>query len=208
MKTHTMIQYSPDWWKARAGHVTASNADRIVTAVRFEASKQQDKYIDEIISELVTGVTPNFFSETPMTPAMRHGRDTEPEARRWYNLHAGVDVQMVGGVESDCGRLWSSPDGLIGSDGVLELKCPLPKTHFGYLRRGVLPVEYKPQCHAHLLITGRSYVEFVSYCPQADPFVLRVEPDEWTQRLSDELEVFLAKLEVAKAKIMGEVRHG
>lgn len=204
MKIHTMIQYSPEWWAARCGHVTASNFDRIVTPKKWEASAQQADYIDELIAEQLTGVTPNFFSEQPMTPAMRHGRDCEPEARRWYNQYAGVDVRMVGGVESDCGRLWSSPDGLIGDEGVLELKCPIPKTQVAYLRRPKeLPVEYRPQVHAHLVITGRSFVEFVSYCPRLDPVVVRVVPDEWTLRLANELAKFLILLDDAGRKIGG-----
>jgi hypothetical protein len=205
MKIHTMIQYSPLWWEARAGHVTASNADRIITAAKGEPSTQQEAYIDEIISEMVVGPLPTFFTEQPMSPAMRHGRDTEPEARRWYNQYAGLDVQMVGGVESDDGLLWASPDGLIRGDGVLELKCPTPATHFGYLRRGGLPVAYRPQCHMHLLITGRSYVEFVSYCPKAPTFVVRLVPDEYTQKLADALAAFLERLAAAKAKVLGGV---
>jgi len=71
--------------------------------------------------------------------AMQDGIDMEPEARACYSFLAGGEVKQVGFCLSDDGRFGCSPDGLVGDDGGLELKCPLPKTHIKYLVEGELP---------------------------------------------------------------------
>ncbi len=86
----------------------------------------------------------------------------EAEAVAWYELQRDVTVQRVGFVLRDNEKVGASPDGLVGEDGGLELKCPLPKTQVARLLDGELPAEYRPQVHGALLVTGRQHaVEFV-----------------------------------------------
>lgn len=204
---HMMVQYSPEWWQARRGYPSASAFDRILTP-GGKPSGQQDGYIAELIGDLVD-LSPNFFTDRPMNRAMEHGRNTEPEARDYYTLERdGAAVRQVGGVVSACGRFWCSPDGLVGPDVTLELKCPQLKTQAAYLMdadvmlaAGTPPSEYRPQVHGHLIVTGRPYVDFLSYSPPLPPLLIRVERSEYTDKLAAELERFNEKYEAARKKL-------
>jgi hypothetical protein len=194
------IQYDPSWWEARRGIPTASGFDRIITPTG-KPSAQADGYIDELIGDLVD-LRPNAFSERGRmgTPEMQAGRDAEPAARAWYALESGADVKQVGFCLSDCGRFGCSPDGLVGDDGVLELKCPMLKTQSSYLRKAELPNDYRPQVHGHLLVTGRKWVDFMSYAPGLPTFRVTVVPDEYTAKLKAALDEFLVRYAEALAK--------
>lgn len=191
-KVHYCVQYSPDWWELRRGIPTASKFDQVMTPVSRKESKGQEPYIDELIADRYC-LDPNAMTERPMNPAMRHGVNCEPEARAWYAMHKGEAVQQVGFVTTDCGRLGCSPDGLIGEDGGLELKCPQGKTHVGYLRAGTLPTEYACQVHGSLIVTGRRWWDFMSYCAGFPPLLVRVTPDDFTAALRRHLDAFLDK---------------
>lgn len=157
-----------------------------------QMSAQADKYIAKLIADKYR-FDPNMFTSGPMTPAMRNGSQCEPEARRWYEYDRGLSVEQVGFCLDDYGRFGCSPDGLVNGDGLLELKCPQPETHVGYLLGQTLPDDYKPQVHMQLIVTGRKWVDFVSYCAGFDPFMYRVEPDEFTETLRGVMEEFWAK---------------
>lgn len=202
MKTHMMVQYSTEWWEARKGLPSASNFDKIITP-NGKASTQQEGYINELIGDIFA-LDPNAMTERPMNAAMRHGTNCEPRARAWYAMRHNIEPQMVGGIQDDLGRFWSSPDAILGDDGLLELKCPQAKTHTSYLLAGpVLPPEYRPQCHAHLFISGRPWVDFVSYCDGMPALVVRIEPSDYTKELCVQAEVFYQKFQTALAKIRG-----
>lgn len=202
MKIIECQQYSPEWWEARRGIPTASAFDRIITP-GGKLSAQADDYIAELIGDRVC-LTPNFLTERPVSRAMANGTDCEPQARSWYELeHA--EVQQVGFVVTDDLRFGCSPDGLVGSDGLLELKCPTLKTQVKYLLAGpVLPPEYKPQVHGQLFVTGRAWVDFVSYAPGLDKLLVRVFPDRYTTELKVALEVFYEKYREAWERIAGK----
>lgn len=196
-----MAQYSPEWWEVRRGIPTASQFDKILTPTG-KASAQADDYAAELIGDICC-LNPNFLTERPMTRAMANGRDMEPEARRWFEMEKECRVQQVGFCVSDDGRFGCSPDGLVGEDSVLELKCPMAKTQVKYLLDGGLPAEYRPQCHGHLLVTGRPVVWFCSYAPGLPGLIVKVVPDEYTVKLAAALAVFSEKFQAAKAKIGG-----
>lgn len=186
---YMMAQYSPLWWEARRGIPTASQFDKILTP-GGKISSQASGYIDELIADRVC-LTPNFFTEQPITRAMANGTNMEPEARDWYAMaHPERDVQQVGFCVDESGRFGCSPDAMVGEDGVLELKCPMGKTHVGYLRNGELPADYRPQVHGHLIVTGRPWVDFVSYCPGLPAFIIKVTPNEYTAKLRASLDEF------------------
>lgn len=194
------VQYSPDWWELRRGIPTASSFDKIITP-GGKPSTQAEGLIDELVGDLVD-MRPNAFSERGRmgTPEMEAGRAAEPQARSWYALQRNMDVQEVGFCLHDSGLYGCSPDGLVGEEGGLELKCPLPKTHAGYVRRGGLPLDYKPQVHGSLVVTGRKWWDFMSYMPGLPPHLVRIEPDDYTKALADALAAFLAKYSEALAK--------
>lgn len=114
----------------------------------------------------------------------------EPEARRYYEFHSGCDVQRVGFCLSACGRFGASPDALIADDGLLELKNPTAEVQVRYLLDGGLPEVFKPQTHGQLIVTGRKWVDLLSYHPGLPKLLIRVEPDEFTEKLRGYLEQF------------------
>lgn len=198
MKVFTCPQYSVQWWELRCGIPTGSSFDRILTPTG-KRSAQAEEYMAELAGDIVCQ-TPNFFSTRGArvgTPEMEAGRAAEPHARRWYSVERDLDVREVGFCLSDDGMYGCSPDALVGDDGVLELKCPLPKTQMKYLMKGAscLPTEYKPQVHGHLIVTCRPWVDFMSYVPGLQCVLVRVEPDAYTRLLSEALAEFLERYE-------------
>lgn len=198
MKTFMCVQNSPEWWELRRGVPTASNFDRIITPKTGALSKSADALICELIADSRRGCMPE---EGPISRPMQNGIDTEPEARRWYEMEKGIDVRRVGFCLTDDDRFGCSPDALVGEDGGLELKCPELKTQAAYLLAGELPAEYRPQVHGCLIVTGRAWWDFLSYAPGLPPLLIRVTPDAYTDALRKALDDFWAKLEAAKAKI-------
>lgn len=205
IRTYNMVQYTPEWWQTRRGVPTASQFDRILTPKTLKSSSAQEAYIHDLIAE-TADLRPNWFTDRPMNAAQRHGLETEEEARRFYALETGLhdrggEVRMVGFVYHEELRVGSSPDGLIGEDGVLELKCVQLPTQVSYvLDPEKLMMDYRCQCHGHLIVTGRHWVDLVSYAPGQDPVMIRVEPDDFTLRLQDELIAFNKKYDAALAR--------
>lgn len=167
MKIIDCVQGSPEWLEARAGRVTASRvADAISFLKRGEKQGQESAaraaYKAELIAEILSGSCAEHF----VSPWMERGTAMEPSARTAYELRFGVLVEPLGFViHPSIPRAGASPDGLVGSDGGLEIKCPKPETHYRYLKADVLPAEYEPQVMFNLSCTGRAWWDFVSYCP-------------------------------------------
>ena len=196
MKVFRFPQYSADWWSTRKGVPTASNFGRIFTAKTMKPSASQEDYIAELIADRVDTTPPDFIVRD-VTPEMAYGLETESEARAFYAMDRDVEVDEVGFCTTDDGRFGCSPDGLVGEDGGLELKCPQLKTQVKYLLAGTLPDEYRAQVHGSLIVTGRAWWEFLSYAPGLPPLLLRVEPDEYTKALAAAIEPFWAKYQGA-----------
>lgn len=198
MKVHREFrQISPEWWDARRGKPSASNFKKIMTPKTGKLSSQADDYMDDLIAERVC-LLPNYFTVLgrPISQDMQRGIDNEPEARRYYEMLREVSVEEVGGCETDDGRFWCSPDGLVGMANGVEIKCPLLSTHIKYLRdNNALLEDYKCQVHGSLIVTGLPAWEILSYCPAAPQqgVLLRVEPDDFTKQLRIALEVFHEK---------------
>jgi len=199
MKIIECKQGTPEWFAARVGKVTASVMDRIITPKTGKPSAQQHGLICEMLADESMGGAPDGVEF--MSRAMEHGVTVEPEARRWYAFDADADVEQVGLCVSDCGRFGCSPDGLVGEDGGLELKCPLAKTHIGYILAGGLPDDYKAQVHGSLIVTGRSWWDFVSYCYGLPAFKVRVVRDDFTAALEAELLAFWPRYTEARERL-------
>lgn len=188
MRIYEFEQYTPDWWAIRRGVPTASDFHNILTAAKGEPSKSQMPYICKLIADRLSW---NYGEvEEHVSAAMQKGSDTEPEARKWYELERDLDVKQVGFCISDCGRFGCSPDGLIGEDGGLELKCPQPHTHVQWLIDKELPADHKQQVHGQLIVTGRKWWDFMSYAAGLPPLLVRIVPDEYTEKLRAALDPF------------------
>ncbi len=191
-------QGSDEWWAARMGRPTASQFGNILTPSTEKPSKSQGPYAADLIVERVLGI-PLDQMDGFTSPWMEHGTQTEDEARDAYSFLTGNAVREVACGVLD-GEIVASPDGLISDDGGLELKCPKPTTHVKYLLAGGLPNEYKCQVHGNMFVFGRQWWDFMSYAPDFPPLIVRVERDEFTEKLGAEVRNFVvdvkAKLEV------------
>jgi len=190
------IEQGTDEWRAlRLGIATASRFDSIITPAKGELSKQADGYARELLAEWLSGQA----AETYQSAWMARGNDMEPEARDYYAFERETVVERVGFVYADDSRMYGcSPDGLIGDDGLLEMKNPKPSTHIGYLLNGGLPLDYRPQVQGSLLVTGRAWCDFLSYCPGLPPLLLRVTRDE----------DYIGKMRAALAAFVQSIHEG
>ena len=193
------VQHSDEWWEARRGLPTASNFHKIVTG-EGEPSKQRQAYLYECAAVRLTGI----YKEGYHSAAMQEGNDREDLSRWIYAMDQDVIVEEVGFLVGECGRWGASPDGLVGDDGLLELKNPEAHTHIGYLLGGKLPAAYVQQVQGELFVSGRKWADFCSYSPKLPLFVLRVEPDgEFLAKLEAELIRFCDELDQVCKEIGG-----
>jgi hypothetical protein len=175
VKIHNVEQGSLEWMQARLGVLTASEfGEFMTTEFALRKGETPKTYMCKKLYERLTRKPLPMFS----SKAMEQGSMMEPEAVPSFELDHDVDVQRVGFITSDCGRYGCSPDGLIGDDGGIEIKCPAPWTHIKYLTEGRLPADYVTQVHGSMFVTGRNWWWFYSYCRDLPPFALKVERDE------------------------------
>jgi putative phage-type endonuclease len=169
-------QGSQEWLTERAGNVSASEFNKIVTSTgKPTTGKTRETYLYKCAAERITGQP----EATYQNDAMRRGNELEPEARDKFEIDNGLFVAQVGLIYLDELRQIScSPDGLISTDSGLEIKCPLPSTHVRYLEGGKLPTQYKQQVQGSLWITGRKSWHFMSYHPAMPPLQLEIPRDE------------------------------
>ena len=175
MIVYNIEQHSEAWHEARCGRVTGTRFKNLVSKETTDSYKD---LVTNIACEIITGAA----EETYVSPAMQYGIETEPEARREYETITDVSVTQAGFVIPDEEHKYHnwigiSPDGLLPDDGILEIKCPLARTHFEYIERGVLPSEYRYQVQGQLFVTGFKYCHFMSYVPGMKPFIIEVLPD-------------------------------
>lgn len=194
-------QRSPEWYAIRRGLPTASEFGSIITAKRGEYAAAADTYINCLIDELMRPDAEQAFSGNRHT---QRGEALEPEARELYAFAHDVEPQEVGFILNDAGTLGCSPDSLVGDDGGLEIKCPDGPTHVKWLRGKGLPDDHKAQVHGSLIITGRKWWDFLSYCPGYPALEVRVTPDAYTETLRGHLERFLKEYAEARKQFIKE----
>jgi putative phage-type endonuclease len=158
-----IVQGSTEWHQIRLGKVTASRVADIVAKTKSGYSTSRANYAAQLIVERLTGTTQESFSNA----AMQWGTDMEPEARAAYEYNRAANVELVGFVPhpiiADTG---ASPDGLVGSDGLVEIKCPITATHIETLTGKSVQAKYVTQIQWQLACTGRLWCDFVSYDPR------------------------------------------
>lgn len=196
MRIIECAQRSPEWYAARLGVPTGSEFGRIITPKKLEYAAGADTYMTELIDEIVRPEAERGFTGNRHTA---RGVELEPDARDIYCLQFDVVAREVGFILNDAGTLGISPDSLIDPDGGLEIKCPDGPTHLRWLRAGGVPEDHKAQVHGALIVTGRSWWDFMSYCPPYRELIVRVTPDDYTAKLAACLERFVRELTEAKA---------
>lgn len=159
MQFHDVEQNTDAWYELRLGKATASNFACFMANYGKAFGDPAIRYALKIALERSTGRRAEYsFSNEHM----ERGHEHEPVARMLYEEENFVDV--LNGGFFDCGDYGDSPDGLIGTDGVVEIKSVIAPTHYATLRRGSFDPSYRWQLVGHLECTGRQWVDFVSYC--------------------------------------------
>ncbi len=158
-------QGSAEWLAMRLGKVTASKVKDVLTKGRGNTpSKTSETYMMELIAEILTGQSKPFFEND----AMKWGTETEPQARAMYSVNNNfVDVKEVAFVEHN-DQIGISPDGLIGDDGLLEIKCPNTTTQLKRALSDDYSSDYKAQIQMQLWVTEREWCDFVSFDPRLE----------------------------------------
>ena len=183
-------QGTPEWHDIRRGLVTASTVGKLITPTLKVADNDVSRGVTATLTaERITGYTEPSFMNDDMMRGVLH----ESIAREAYAEHNGVTVNEVGFlIRDDWGfKLGASPDGLIGEDGGLEIKCPRAKAHIRTIVAGQVPAHYMAQVQASLLVSGRKWWDFVSFCAGLPLWTKRVHPDpKWQSVIVDAVAAF------------------
>lgn len=198
-------QRSPEWLQMRIGMATASRMADVMAKLKTkdgEAAGRRD-YKAELVCESLTGRATEHF----VSPAMQWGIDNEILARNAYEIELETEVQQIGfAIHPKISRCGASPDGLLGTDGTVQFKCPTTATHLEYIVAGVVPAEYHWQMLCEMACTERSFCDFVSFDPRLPKklqlFVRRFERDDARiAAMETEVVKFLAEVDELIEKV-------
>jgi putative phage-type endonuclease len=201
-------QGTDEWFAARLGKVTASRVADVIAKTKTGYSTSRDNYMAQLVCERMTNTVAESFTNS----AMQWGTETEPLARAAYEAHADVLVDEVAMIThpiiEDAG---ASPDGYVGSEGILEIKCPNTSTAIDTLLSQAVPSKHITQIQFQLACTGRKWCDFVSFDPRLPKelqlFVKRVPRDDaYIQMLEKEVVQFLTELD-GKIKKLNELKE-
>lgn len=209
MRWHDVQQNTDEWLAMRIGKATASKFGCFMANDGKAFGDPAKDYALQLALERVTGQRAEFsFSNEHM----ERGHEQEPIARMLYEDEHFVDVDNGGFF--DCGNFGDSPDGLVGDDGVVEIKSVVAKTHYATIRRGSFDPSYRWQLVGHLNCTGRAWVDFVSFCsdfPEYQRLVVhrlyREECEDELFRLINRRQEFLALVDEITAALSNSTRH-
>ncbi len=173
-------QGSELWRQERCGHLTASRfADAIAALKSGAPSETRIRYLQEIVAERISGRPIDRY----VSAAMAYGTENEFHALSAYAKRNGVEVEHIGFIQHmDLAYVGCSPDGLIGHDGLVEVKCPFePANHIATWMNG-MPEKHKAQVQGQMWVTQRKWCDFVSFDPRNEPpydlFIQRQYRDE------------------------------
>jgi putative phage-type endonuclease len=206
------IEQGTDAWKAlRCGKITASRVADVIAKTKTGYSASRENYMAQLVCERMTNSVAESFSNA----AMAHGTEMEPIARAEYETRFDVMVDQVAFVDHPKIQMTgASPDGLIGSDGLIEIKAPQTNTHIETLLSQTVPGKYFTQMQWQMACTGRQWCDFVSFDPRMGDglqlFVKRVPRDNaYIQMLEEEVKKFLVELDnkITKLNDLKE-KHG
>ena len=186
-----LIQGSDEWLQARAGVLTASIVGQLITPSKVQVSKSDTAraVMDTLLAERLTGTVEPLF----VTADMQRGQDEEPFARDLYAEHTRQTVTETGFMVRtiDGHRLGYSPDGLVGDDGLIEIKSRRHKKHLRTILTDAVPPENYAQLQCGLLVSGRAWIDYVSFSAGMPLYIKRITPDErWQEAIVEALEAY------------------
>ncbi len=193
-----MKQGTPEWFDSRVGCCTASRCYDAIAKTKSGWSASRERYMDELITERLIGRAQDHF----ISADMMWGIEQEPLARAAYEFENNVTVEEVGSIPHPVIE-WSSasPDGLIGDEGLIEIKCPKTTTMVSTVLSGQIPKNYVTQMTWQLACTQRKWCDFVMFDPRLPPanqiWIQRYEPEEDViTQLEEDVKLFLLDLQV------------
>jgi putative phage-type endonuclease len=174
-----IIQGSPEWFSARLGKATASKISDILSTLKTGEAAGRKNYRMDLVCERLTGIKAEGFTNHHM----QRGTALEPTARALYEFKTNALVEEVGFViHPDMEMSGASPDGLVGDDGLIEIKCPTAGNHVDTILSKESPRKYYAQMQWQMACTNRLWCDFVSYCPAVGEnlslFIVRVNRDD------------------------------
>jgi putative phage-type endonuclease len=199
-----MEQGTEAWFNIRIGKVTASRVADVLAKTKTGYSTTRDNYMAQLVCERLTGQKGESFTNA----AMQHGTETEPLARAAYEARYDVLVDEVGFVSHPTIEMsGASPDGLVGEDGLIEIKCPNTATHIETLLSESVPNKYYTQMQFQIACTGRKWCDFLSFDnrlpTELQMFVKRVPRDDvYIRLIEDEIVKFLGELDTKINQLM------
>ena len=201
--TEEIIQGSDEWKRLRLGKVTASRVADVVAKTKSGYSTSRANYMAQLIAERLTNTVAVSFTNA----AMQHGTDSEPEARDAYCFYQGVTVEEITfATHPRIDQAGASPDGLVGADGLVEIKCPNTATHLDTLLGQAVPAKYETQMQFQMACTGRQWCDFISYDPRMPEnmrlFIKRLPRDnKRIAELESEIAAFLLEMAVKLSEL-------
>ena len=190
-----MEQRSNEWLEARKGKITASRVGDIMKGSRGKYLAARETYMLELATEILTGESAPFFENE----AMRWGSETEGLARGAYEAETGTWVDEVGFKYSEEFFLGASPDGLVGEDGCIEIKCPNTNTLLKLKSSGKINPKHLVQMNVVMLVWDRSWCDYFVYDPRLPSnnyFMRRIErKEEVVEGIIEEVKKFKAELD-------------
>jgi len=199
-----MEQGTEAWFNIRIGKVTASRVADVLAKTKTGYSTTRDNYMAQLVCERLTGQKGESFTNA----AIQHGIETEAYARAAYEARYDVLVDEVGFVSHPTIEMsGASPDGLVGDDGLIEIKCPNTATHIETLLSESVPNKYYTQMQFQIACTGRKWCDFVSFDnrlpTELQMFVKRVPRDDmYIKLIEDEIVKFLVELDTKINQLM------
>jgi putative phage-type endonuclease len=191
-------QGTPEWHQLRLGKVTASRVADILAKTKTGPSASRNNYLIELALQRVT----KALEESYTNSAMEWGIQTEPQARVAYEVKTNNFVDQVAFIDHPTiANFGCSPDGLVGSDGLIEIKCPNSATHWSYIKDNAPPNKYYIQMQAQMAVTGAKWCDFVSFDPRmperSQLLIVNVPRDpEFISSMEEEIQQFLSEVEV------------
>lgn len=183
-------QGSEEWIAARRGIITASVVGQFITpkTIKPAMNDKTRSIAYQLVAERITGYTEPSYASADM----EDGHVEEPLARDIYSEHYAPAAEMGFMVrEFDGLRIGFSPDGVVGDDGLIEIKSRAQKKHLATILADEVPLENMAQCQAGLLVSGRKWLDYVSYCGGMPMYVKRVLPDpKWHEAITDAVRAF------------------
>lgn len=194
-----LVQGTPEWRDARCGMVTASVVAKLLTPTLKVADNDTSRgVVATLVTERLTG---HGSDDVPVSSDIWRGIHSEPYARGAYSEHHGHVREMGFMSRDDWGfQIGYSPDGLVGDDGLVEIKCPRARNHLLTVLRDEVPTQHMAQLQTALLVSGRSWVDFVSFFGGMPLYRRRVEPDTaWHDAIVAAVTAFEAQAEEMSA---------